>query len=414
MKTRKNTVKKSKILFVVNTLGRAGAETALLELLRHLDSPEYEISLYVIMGQGVMINELPSHVRLMNTRFSNQSVLTKKGKRIMMRTVCTSFLRNGGWFRKLRFIMKNYTSMSRTGHVQPDKLLWRMISDGSPHFSERFDMAVAYLEGASAYYVAEHVKADRKCAFVHIDYESAGYTREMDQGCWERFDRIFTVSDEVRSHFLVVYPECSSKTEIFHNLIDQEGIRKRAEEEGGFQDTYQGMRLLTVGRLTYQKAYDITVEAMKLLKDAGLRARWYVLGEGDQRSMLEKKIASLGLKEDFVLLGAVANPYPYYAQADLYIHATRFEGKSIAIQEAQTLGRTVIASDCNGNREQIIDGEDGILCELTPQAIADSIADLLKDHEKRKRLGQAAAKKTTAQKEEIEKLLRVLPGGQRS
>jgi len=154
MKTRKNTVKKSKILFVVNTLGRAGAETALLELLRHLDSPEYEISLYVIMGQGVMINELPSHVRLMNTRFSNQSVLTKKGKRIMMRTVCTSFLRNGGWFRKLRFIMKNYTSMSRTGHVQPDKLLWRMISDGSPHFSERFDMAVAYLEGASAYYVA--------------------------------------------------------------------------------------------------------------------------------------------------------------------------------------------------------------------------------------------------------------------
>lgn len=150
------------------------------------------------------------------------------------------------------------------------------------------------------------------------------------------------------------------------------------------------------------------------MKDAGLRARWYVLGEGDQRSMLEKKIASLGLKEDFVLLGAVANPYPYYAQADLYIHATRFEGKSIAIQEAQTLGRAVIASDCNGNREQIIDGEDGILCELTPQAIADSIADLLKDHEKRKRLGQAAAKKTTAQKEEIEKLLRVLPGGQRS
>ena len=223
-----------------------------------------------------------------------------------------------------------------------------------------------------------------------------------------------TVSDEVRSHFLVVYPECSSKTEIFYNLIDQEGDRKRAEEEGGFQDTYQGMRLLTVGRLTYQKAYDITVEAMKLLKDAGLRARWYVLGEGDQRSMLEKKIASLGLKEDFVLLGAVANPYPYYAQADLYIHATRFEGKSIAIQEAQTLGRAVIASDCNGNREQIIDGEDGILCELTPQAIADSIADLLKDHEKRKRLGQAAAKKTTAQKEEIEKLLRVLPGGQRS
>ncbi len=43
---------RKKILFVINTLGRAGAETALLELLKFLDSPEYDISLYVIMGQG--------------------------------------------------------------------------------------------------------------------------------------------------------------------------------------------------------------------------------------------------------------------------------------------------------------------------------------------------------------------------
>ena len=109
-----------------------------------------------------------------------------------------------------------------------------------------------------------------------------------------------------------------------------------------------------------------------------------------------------------MLLGAVTNPFPYYVQADLYIHATRFEGKSIAIQEAQTLGCAVIASDCNGNREQITDGVDGILCELAPRAIADSIAALLKDGDRRKRLGQEAAKKTTAQKEEIQKLLRVL------
>ena len=133
-----------------------------------------------------------------------------------------------------------------------------------------------------------------------------------------------------------------------------------------------------------------------------------VLGEGDQRSMLEKKISAAGLEEDFILLGAVSNPFPYYAQADLYIHATRFEGKSIAIQEAQTLGCAVIASDCNGNREQIADGVDGILCELTPRAVADSAAMLLRDEEKRKRLGQAASEKKTAQKEELEKLLRFL------
>lgn len=80
-----------------------------------------------------------------------------------------------------------------------------------------------------------------------------------------------------------------------------------------------------------------------------------------------------------MLLGAVENPYPYYAQADLYVHATRFEGKSIAIQEAQVLGCPVIASDCNGNREQIESGVDGILCKLSPEDIAKCIEELIAD-----------------------------------
>lgn len=176
----------------------------------------------------------------------------------------------------------------------------------------------------------------------------------------------------------------------------------------GVSGGYEGKRLLTVGRLTYQKAYDIAIDAMKLLKDRGCKARWYVLGEGDQRKALEKKIAALQLKEDFVLLGAVENPYPYYAQTDIYVHATRFEGKSIAIQEAQTLGCAVIASDCNGNREQIENGEDGILCPLTPEGIAESIEFLLQNEEIRKKLGKAAERKNMAQEQELQKLLALL------
>lgn len=97
----------------------------------------------------------------------------------------------------------------------------------------------------------------------------------------------------------------------------------------------------------------------------GYALRWYVLGEGDERAALERQIAELGLKNDFLLLGCGGKPYPYYQQCDIYVHATRFEGKSIAIQEAQTLGCAIIASDCNGNREQIVPDEDGLLCELT-------------------------------------------------
>ena len=261
---------------------------------------------------------------------------------------------------------------------------------------------MAWLEGASAYYVSEHVKARKKAAFIHIDYENAGYTRELDQGCFAGIDRIFTVSDEVKKHFLAVYPEYENKTKVFHNMIDREKILRLGEESGGFSDDYEGVRLLTVGRLIRQKAYDVAIEAMKILKDEGRKVRWYVLGEGDQRKSLEKKIALLGLSEDFRLLGETDNPYPYYRQADLYVHATRYEGKSIAIQEAQILGCAVIASDCNGNREQITDGVDGILCELSPKAVAESIAMLCRDEEKRKRYGTMAQAKTVTGKQELQ------------
>ncbi len=434
---------RKKILFVINTMGRAGAETALLELLKHLDSPEYDISLYVIMGQGEMIGKLPPCVKLLNPGFNPHSVLSRQGKWGLMKTVCRAFFRNGGQMNKIRSIGKSFSSMRRRGKVQTEKLLWRMLSEGSRRFEEQFDLAVAWLEGASAYYVAEHVKAARKCAFIHIDYESAGYTREMDQNCWDSFEKIFMVSREVKEHFLAVYPEYADKAEIFHNLVDQEGIRRQSMVRGGFSDGregvfsgmrgvydgmgdasnggegvsngignasdgYEGKRLLTVGRLTYQKAYDIAIDAMKILKDRGCKARWYVLGEGDQRKALEKKIAALHLEEDFVLLGAVENPYPYYVQADIYVHATRFEGKSIAIQEAQTLGCAVIASDCNGNREQIEDGVDGILCQLTPEGIAESIETLLQNEELRNKLGKAAERKNMAQEQELQKLLALL------
>ena len=399
---------RKKILFVINTMGRAGAETAMLELLKALDSPEYDISLYVIMGQGEMIGKLPPYVRLRNLRFNAHSVLSRQGKRGMMATVCRAFFRNGGQIKKIRGIAGNLASMGRQGKFQADKLLWRMLSDGSLRLEEQFDLAVAWLEGASAYYVAEHVKAARKCALIHIDYESAGYTREMDRNCWDSFEKIFMVSQEVKEHFLAVYPEYADKAEIFHNLVDQEGIRRRSREAGGFSDGYEGKRLLTVGRLTWQKAYDIAIDAMKLLKDKGCNVRWYILGEGDQRRTLEKKIAALQLKEDFVLLGAAENPCPYYAQADIYVHATRFEGKSIAIQEAQTLGCAVIASDCNGNREQIKNGEDGILCQLTPEGIAESIETLLQNEETRKKLGKSAERKNMAQEQELQKLLQLL------
>lgn len=369
----------------------------MLELLRQIDDDRYEIFLFVLMNQGEMSSKLPSYVRVLNKSISSLSVFTNEGRRKMARTVLHAFWSHGKWCEKLYIIFRNLADMARKKRFQFSKLFWRTLSDGAKRFETEFDLAIAWLEGGSAYYVADYVKAKRKAAFIHIDYENAGYTREMDRACWKQYDRIFAVSGEVKEHFQAFYPEYAKKVSVFNNYINQEEIRLRAKELGGFSDDFDGIRLLTVGRLTYQKGYDIAIEAMRILKMSGQKVRWYVLGEGEQRRHLEKKIAGFGLQEDFLLLGAVNNPYPYYTQADIYVHATRFEGKSIAVQEAQSLGCTIVVSDCNGNRELVTDEKDGIFCALTPEAVASSITGLLEDEEKRKRLGCMAKTRSVPQ-----------------
>ena len=80
-----------KILFVINTLGRAGAEKALTELLKRLNDNKYEVYLYVIMGQGELIHDIPSHVRVLNSRYDDSSVLTAAGRHQMAKKVCGAF-----------------------------------------------------------------------------------------------------------------------------------------------------------------------------------------------------------------------------------------------------------------------------------------------------------------------------------
>lgn len=394
-----------KVLFVINTLGTGGAEKALLELFDHLEGRDLSVDLYVLLGRGKLMAQLPKHVRLLNNKIDCGSVLDGAGRRALARRAMVYFFRNGRWGWKLASILRSLPPVVRSGQIQPDKLLWPMVAAGAPRLAEPYDAAVAWMEGGSAYYVANYVRARRKAALVHLVPQQDGYIQALYRDCWEHFQRIFVVSEENRAPFLAHYPACAEKLRVLPNVINREAIVRRAAEPGGFDDGWEGLRLLTVGRLTYQKAFDVAIEALKLLRDRGYNVRWYVLGEGGQRRELEKQIAALGLEEDFRLLGITDNPFPYYAQADVYVHATRFEGRSIAVQEAQVLGRPVVLSDCLGNQTQVTPDVDGLLCSLEPESIAQAVASLLDDPDKRERLGRAAGKRPQPTAENTGELL---------
>ena len=148
---------------------------------------------------------------------------------------------------------------------------------------------------------------------------------------------------------------------------------------------------------------------MVLLKEkCRVPVRWYVLGEGDLRDSLERQIKAAHLENDFLLLGVKTNPYPYCKNCDIYVHATEFEGKSIAIQEAQTLGKPILATDCSGNKEQINDGIDGRLCQLTPEAISNQIVWMIQHPEECQTYGEVAGGKALYHTKGLEQFLALL------
>ena len=398
---------KKKLLFVINTLSAGGAEISFLELLRRIDPEKYEIEVFVLLAQGELRRRLPENVHVKNEVYSDCSVLTREGKRHLMRTVLRAAFRRGNVFVQLPYLFRTLIFMGKKGRIQPDKLLWRLVAQGAPRMEKVYDLAVAYLEGGSAYYVADRVNARRKVAFFHSDYVRSGSSGVIDGDCYLKFDHIFLVSEESKRSFLLSYPQLGGKLSLFHNPLNRQLLMEKSTQpaEAHAWTDFEGKKLLSVGRLVPLKAFDVAIGVMRELKSANVKVRWLVLGEGPERGKLEALIHRYGLESEFLLPGATDNPYPYFAACDLYVHLSRFEGRSVAIQEAQALGVPVLASDCSGNREQIMDGVDGRLVSLEPEQIAAQIRELLADEEILAQLGKAAAEKPASHPEDIEKLL---------
>lgn len=151
-----------KVLFVINTLGGAGAERALLELLTRFTTEKYEVSLYVLLSQGELIHQVPDYVRVLNQDYSDGSVLSRRGKLLLNKRLLKRIFIRKAIFRDCPYLIKNLGKMVRKGRIWPDKLMWRVMSDSGQAIRETFDLAVAYLEGGSTYFVHDYVRQRKR------------------------------------------------------------------------------------------------------------------------------------------------------------------------------------------------------------------------------------------------------------
>jgi len=108
---------------------------------------------------------------------------------------------------------------------------------------------------------------------------------------------------------------------------------------------------ISVGRLDSGKNHRLMIKAFARLEDS--RSQLIILGEGDQRSYLEKQVKDLGLEKRVFLLGFDNNPYKYFSKSDIFLFSSRYEGFPNVLVEALACGLPVISTDCKSGPREI-------------------------------------------------------------
>lgn len=153
--------------------------------------------------------------------------------------------------------------------------------------------------------------------------------------------------------------------------------------------------LLTVAEMTKNKNHSTVLRAIAQLKEAPEyeHIHYLICGRGEQRQALEKEAGALGILDHVHFLGYRSDARELYDCCDLFIFLSHREGLSLAMMEAMSSAMAILCSKIRGNTDLIDDGVSGVFAKNDPVSVAEDILELMKDPEKRKLLGQAAAEK---------------------
>lgn len=363
-------IKKKKILFIINNMNVGGAEKALVSLLNELDYSRFEVDLQLFKHEGLFLREIPEQVNVLSVP-KNYHYFDGSYKKVL-KTLNPNLI-----FNRYRFIKTMKKAKSPT---EAEQLAWKFLAKTIRPLDKEYDVAIGFLENNPINFVIDKVNAARKIGFIHNDYTNIKMNPALDQPYFEKLDYLCSVSNHCVEILKTAFPAFKDKIKLIPNLFSEKLILKNAEQlvtEAEMNGEF--FNIVSVGRLAEQKGFDLAVEAAGILKKQELKFKWYVLGEGGLRTTLEEQIADLNLEDNFILLGNQSNPYKFLQKADLVVQTSRFEGKSIAIDEAKLLNKIILVTDYPTVNDQITDGINGLICGLSPNEIAHRIISISKD-----------------------------------
>lgn len=349
---------KKKLIFVTEALWIGGIETALVNLLNRLDYEKYEVTLLLrraVFGGG-MREKVPAQCRILtfdrddgNYRYARLYHLTEETDnpsrlhRAMMWTVpAVKWLENLLYIRYVRLQIEH----------------------------EQFDTCIIYSDVTAE----TAVRAIRANKYLMIYHHGAMRKVYHDEIGYRKSDRIIAVSGAVEEKLRSFRPRYAAKMMTIHNVIDVAGIQAKGLEP--IPEVFPGEKfnIVTCGRVSREKGMDLAVEACARLVNKGYRnIHWWIVGGGPAENEVRTRITELQMEDYVTMLGMKNNPYPYIKQADLYVQPSRFESYGLTIAEAMVLGKKVIATETDGSRELMLDGNNGIVCKIDVRIISETV-----------------------------------------
>lgn len=344
-----------KLLFVTTVLGGGGAEKHLLRVANHLDRERFRVSVALVKPEGEFESALAGDVKkfYLNTR------------------------RDGS------------TTVRSLQSVGP---LRRLIE------AERPDLVFSVIDLVNllSVYAARGARPRPKVVLgvqtpPSIAYDSWHPVSKLILSLMPRMypnaDAVVALSKGVAEDLDALVPRTRGRVSVIHNAGVEPDVREMARESLSREEMPDGPLVVACGRLKPLKGFAHLIDALAEVRKT-VPAHLWIVGEGEQRAELERKIERLGLQGCVRLLGFHENPYRYMAAADVFVLSSLFEGFGNVIVEAMACGAPVVATDCPyGPREIIRDGENGLLVEpASADSLARGILRVLTDGELKKRL----------------------------
>ena len=384
-----------KVLFVIFSLGYGGAERSLVNLLAELPQDKYQVDVLLFRRQGDFLKQVPAWVNVLDTPKDIRCLYgpMKKAGRYLLPKVAGI-----GLARLLRRTRKGQIGW-RWKHV-----FRRCIGKLPGHY----DVAVAYAGGENMYFIEDHVDADRKVVFIHNDYRAAKYSEKDDAPYFDRMDAIVSISVKCVDVLREIFPQHERKLRYVENITSSTLVRARAEALIPAEYAGDGANILSVGRLWPQKGFDLAIDAATLLRDRGICFRWHILGEGALREELQAQIDANGLQDKVFLHGTRENPYAYMKGCDVLVQSSRYEGKSVVLDEAKMLCTPIVATNYPTVGDQVKEACEGIIVPMTAAGIADGIQRMLEDGGLRNEITAYLSNHEYGNQQEVEKYMALL------